>query len=47
MEVNPPLLVRDDALYGTGQLPKFPEDVAKTTDGRWLIPTAEVPFTNL
>lgn len=47
MEVNPPLLVRDDALYGTGQLPKFAEDLFKTTDGRWLIPTAEVPLTNL
>jgi len=47
MEVNPPLLVRDDALYGTGQLPKFSEDLFKTTDGRWLIPTAEVPLTNL
>ncbi|MAY62009.1 MAG: serine--tRNA ligase [Rhizobiales bacterium] len=47
MEVNPPLLVRDDALYGTGQLPKFAEDLFRTTDGRWLIPTAEVPLTNL
>lgn len=47
MEVNPPLLVRDEALYGTGQLPKFSEDLFKTTDGRWLIPTAEVPLTNL
>ncbi|TDH39189.1 serine--tRNA ligase [Pseudohoeflea suaedae] len=46
-EVNPPLLVRDDALYGTGQLPKFSEDLFKTTDGRWMIPTAEVPLTNL
>ena len=46
-EVNPPLLVRDDALYGTGQLPKFAEDLFKTTDGRWMIPTAEVPLTNL
>lgn len=47
MEVNPPLLVNDDTLYGTGQLPKFAEDLFKTTDGRYLIPTAEVPLTNL
>jgi len=47
VEVSPPLLVRDDALYGTGQLPKFKEDLFETTDGRWLIPTAEVPLTNL
>lgn len=46
-EVNPPLLVRDDAMYGTGQLPKFSEDLFQTTDGRWLIPTAEVPLTNM
>ena len=46
-EVQPPLLVRDDAMYGTGQLPKFAEDLFRTTDGRWLIPTAEVPLTNL
>jgi seryl-tRNA synthetase len=46
-EVNPPALVRDDALFGTGQLPKFSEDQFRTTDGRWLIPTAEVPLTNL
>ena len=46
-EVNPPLLVRDEALYGTGQLPKFAEDQFRTTDGRWLIPTAEVSLTNL
>lgn len=46
-EVQPPLLVRDQALYGTGQLPKFAEDQFKTTDGFWLIPTAEVPLTNL
>lgn len=46
-EVNPPLLVRDDALFGTGQLPKFAEDLFRTTDGRWLIPTAEVSLTNL
>lgn len=46
-ETSPPLLVRDEALFGTGQLPKFSEDLFKTTDGRWLIPTAEVPLTNL
>jgi seryl-tRNA synthetase len=46
-EVNPPALVRDEALYGTGQLPKFRDDLFHTTDGRWLIPTAEVPLTNL
>ncbi len=46
-EVWPPLLVRDDALFGTGQLPKFAEDLFRTTDDRWLIPTAEVPLTNL
>ncbi len=46
-EIAPPLLVRDDALIGTGQLPKFADDLFKTTDGRWLIPTAEVSLTNL
>ncbi|TQF77064.1 serine--tRNA ligase [Elioraea sp. Yellowstone] len=46
-EVNPPLLVREAVLYGTGQLPKFRDDQFATTDGRWLIPTAEVPLTNL
>lgn len=46
-EVQPPLLVRDHALYGTGQLPKFSEDLFQTTDGRWLIPTAEVSLTNI
>ncbi len=46
-EVSPPLLVRDDALFGTGQLPKFAEDLFQTTDGRWLIPTAEVSLTNI
>ncbi len=46
-EVNPPLLVRDEAMYGTGQLPKFAEDLFHTEDDRWLIPTAEVPLTNL
>jgi seryl-tRNA synthetase len=47
LEVNPPLLVRDAALYGTGQLPKFGEDLFRTTGDHWLIPTAEVPLTNL
>ncbi|MGQ5702101.1 serine--tRNA ligase [Sandaracinobacteroides sp. A072] len=42
-----PLLVRDEAVFGTGQLPKFAEDLFRTTDGRWLIPTAEVSLTNL
>jgi seryl-tRNA synthetase len=41
-----PLMVRDEAAFGTGQLPKFAEDLFKTTDGRWLIPTAEVSLTN-
>ncbi|MGQ8634512.1 serine--tRNA ligase [Agrobacterium sp. DKPNP3] len=46
-EVSSPLMVRDEAMFGTGQLPKFAEDLFKTTDGRWLIPTAEVTLTNL
>jgi seryl-tRNA synthetase len=56
-EVNPPLLVRDDVMYGTAQLPKFEDDQffagnkadinAEKNDGYWLIPTAEVPLTNL
>lgn len=46
-EVSPPLLVRDAALFGTAQLPKFADDQFRTTDDRWLIPTAEVPLTNL
>ncbi len=46
-ETAVPLLVNDVAMFGTGQLPKFAEDLFKTTDGRWLIPTAEVPLTNL
>jgi seryl-tRNA synthetase len=45
-ECGVPLLVRDEAVYGTGQLPKFSEDLFRTTDGRWLIPTAEVSLTN-
>ncbi|HCI45828.1 MAG TPA: serine--tRNA ligase [Rhodospirillaceae bacterium] len=46
-ETAPPFLVRSDALYGTGQLPKFAEDLFHTTSDHWLIPTAEVPLTNL
>ncbi|MFC6621208.1 serine--tRNA ligase [Novosphingobium panipatense] len=46
MECAVPLLVKDDAVFGTGQLPKFSEDLFRTTDGRWLIPTAEVSLTN-
>jgi len=45
-EVSVPLLVNDAAVYGTNQLPKFADDLFRTTDGRWLIPTAEVPLTN-
>ena len=45
-ECAPPLLVRDEAAFGTGQLPKFADDLFRTTDGRWLIPTAEVSLTN-
>ncbi len=44
-EIQPPLLVRDEAAYGTDKLPKFADDLFRTTDGRWLIPTAEVPLT--
>ncbi len=46
-EISPPLLVRDEAFFGTGQLPKFADDSFQTTDGRWLIPTAEVSLTNI
>jgi seryl-tRNA synthetase len=46
-ELSPPLLVRDEAAFGVGQLPKFAEEMFRTTDGYWLIPTAEVPLTNL
>jgi len=46
-EVNPPVLVRDDAMLGTGQLPKFAEDSYRTTDGWWLTPTSEVTLTNI
>lgn len=58
MEMSPPLIVRDDALFGTGQLPKFAEDLfripetsteveAEVSSSRWLIPTSEVPLTNI
>lgn len=46
-EVSPPLLVRDEAVFGTNQLPKFAEDLFRTTNDYWLIPTAEVSLTNL
>ena len=46
-EISPPLLVADRTMFGTGQLPKFAEEQFRTTDGRWLIPTAEVSLTNL
>ena len=45
-ECSTPYLVKDEAVFGTGQLPKFAEDLFQTTDGRWLIPTAEVSLTN-
>ena len=47
IEVNPPALVNDSAMFGTGQLPKFGDDLFRTEDGLWLIPTAEVPLTNI
>jgi seryl-tRNA synthetase len=46
-EVAPPLLVRDETVFGTGQLPKFAEDLFRTTDGRWLISTSEISLTNI
>ena len=46
-EVAPPTLVNDATMYGTGQLPKFAEDLFRTETGYWMIPTAEVPLTNL
>jgi len=46
-EINPPLMVRDEAMFGTAQLPKFREDQFPVGDGYWLIPTAEVPLTNM
>src|SRR3546814_19494064 len=45
-EINPPLLVRDEALFGAVQLPKVADDLSRPTDGRWLIPTAAVSPTN-
>jgi len=47
LEIFPPFLVNGDTMTGTGQLPKFEEDLFKTTNGFYLIPTAEVPLTNL
>ena len=44
-EVNPPVMVRDNAMYGTDKLPKFGDDSYQTTEGMWLIPTSEVPLT--
>ena len=46
-EVNPPYLVKSESAYGTGNLPKFAEDLFRTENGFWLIPTAEVPVTNI
>jgi seryl-tRNA synthetase len=46
-EISPPFLVRDEVVFGTGQLPKAAEDMFRTTNGLWLIPTAEAPLTNL
>jgi seryl-tRNA synthetase len=46
-EVNTPVIVRDEAMIGTGQLPKFAEDSYQTTNGWWLVPTSEVPLTNI
>ena len=46
-EVSVPFLVKSECMFGTGQLPKFAEDSFHTTDGRWIIPTAEVPLTNM
>lgn len=46
-EVSPPLLVNDNAMFGTAQLPKFHDDQFAVSDNKWLIPTAEVPLTNL
>ncbi len=46
-EISPTFLVKSDAMYGTGQLPKFTEDSFETKDGMWLIPTSEVPLTNM
>ena len=47
VEVSPPVLVRDEAMFGTAQLPKFVDDQFRTDNDLWLIPTAEVPLTNM
>lgn len=47
LEVSPPNLVKDSAMFGSGQLPKFSEEAFATTDGYWLIPTAEVSLVNM
>lgn len=47
IEVSPPNLVKDNAMFGSGQLPKFKDEAFKTTNDYWLIPTAEVPLVNL
>src|SRR5216110_2618640 len=47
IEIEPPFLVRREVMMGTGQLPKFEDDVYRTTDDLFLVPTAEVPVTNL
>ncbi|WP_458790243.1 serine--tRNA ligase [Yoonia sp. MH D7] len=47
IEANTPVMVREEMMYGTGQLPKFGEDSYQTTNGWWLIPTAEVTLTNI
>ncbi|MEP5632652.1 MAG: serine--tRNA ligase [Tateyamaria sp.] len=44
-EVNPPVLVRDEAMYGTDKLPKFSEDSYRTEEGMWLVSTSEIPLT--
>ncbi len=46
-EISVPFLVKSECMFGTGQLPKFAEDSFRTTDDRWMIPTAEVPLTNM
>lgn len=47
LEVSPPVMVRADAMFGTGQLPKFAEDAYRTGEDQYMIPTSEVPLTNL
>ncbi|KPL51012.1 serine--tRNA ligase [Prosthecomicrobium hirschii] len=46
-EIDPPFLVKTESAYGTGNLPKFAEDLFRTTEGFWLVPTAEIPLTNI